>query len=238
MILSVSLSLPPSLPPPLPCLPPGAHPGVNVQCPNYPLPPFLLPHPVVHVQFLNYPLSCPPSVRVQCPATPSSLHPSRPPRCVQCPNYNLCADCEERTAALQGQGDVAVPAPVAAGPRPMHDPLTHILMKLRRPYNEYGPNYLVNDCSSLVHAGVCCSMCKRDVVGLRYSCQVCGPVGRRVGLLPPIPLLLCLCCPPPPSPPVVWVWEPYLTSSRSRVSSPIITALRFNPYPRVLNHKP
>jgi hypothetical protein len=83
-------------------------------------------------------------------------------KCLQCPNFDLCPDCEVKTAARDGK---------------VH-PATHLFLKMRAAAQEYGSsNAVVENRSMLVHTGVRCSSCQAEpIVGVRYMCSVCPAV--------------------------------------------------------------
>jgi len=83
-------------------------------------------------------------------------------KCLQCPNFDLCPDCEEKTAARDGK---------------IHPP-NHLFLKMRAEAQEYGSsNAVVLNRSTLFHTGVSCSSCNAEpIVGVRYMCSVCPGV--------------------------------------------------------------
>ena len=83
-------------------------------------------------------------------------------KCLQCPNFDLCPDCEEKTAVRDGK---------------IH-PSNHLFLKMRAEAQEYGSsNAVVLNRSTLVHTGVRCRSCNAEpIVGVRYMCSVCPGV--------------------------------------------------------------
>lgn len=112
--------------------------------------------------FLPYPCALAPS----CAVAPHS------------PDYDLCADCEEREGILSLQPTpVQDPAttPIPSGRK--HNPATHLLIKLRRPGQMYEQYYAVKNRAGLVHTGISCDACSSAIIGFRYKCTVRAWIG-------------------------------------------------------------
>nr|KAJ3418685.1 hypothetical protein HK105_007983 [Polyrhizophydium stewartii] len=80
-------------------------------------------------------------------------------KCSVCPDYDLCAACEQMNAGGK-----------------LH-PLSHVFLSLRDPADTYGPRtYAVHNRSALTHHGAKCTGCHKEIVGILYSCTVCPNV--------------------------------------------------------------